>query len=150
MNLETLLARIEPDLNSGCWLWPGSPDKKGYIRTGGSGIHRTSYKLHFGEVPDGLFVCHKCDTPACVNPGHLWLGTNHDNVRDMIQKGRDWRGDRTGEKNPKAKLTEKDVLEIRGSARSSIALAAHYGVSTGAIDNARTWRTWKHVGAEPK
>lgn len=82
-----------PEPNSGCWLWTAGVGIGGYGRLWcGAGLtryaHRFSYELAFGPVPSGMFVCHRCDTPACVNPDHLFLGTHRDNMRDMQQKGR--------------------------------------------------------------
>lgn len=76
----------------GCWVWQKSLTKKGYGRfwngTKAVKAHRASYELYVGKIPPTLFVCHKCDNPKCVRPDHLFLGTNRDNMIDMIQKGR--------------------------------------------------------------
>jgi hypothetical protein len=73
---------------SGCWIWTAA-NKDGYGRYSNSGYaHRISWEMHFGKIPAGMFVCHKCDNPPCVNPDHLFLGTNQDNVNDMRAKGR--------------------------------------------------------------
>ena len=82
-----------PEPNSGCWLWEGRVDRRGYGRLKEIGrkflaAHRLSWTLHRSEIPPGMYVLHKCDTPLCVNPDHLFLGTHLDNMRDMVQKGR--------------------------------------------------------------
>jgi hypothetical protein len=108
-----------------CWLWTGRLDKNGYgdirdeerrrIRA-----HRVSWELHFGPIPAELCVLHKCDNPACVRPDHLFLGTPADNMKDMAQKGRST----FGERQPKAKLVEADVLEIRALAAQGVSRAS--------------------------
>ena len=101
-------------VNSGCLEWTGGLTDKGYgavTLMGEISAHRLSYRLHFGDIPDGLLVCHKCDNPPCCDPDHLFLGTHLDNARDCSSKGR-W-NDRRGEKNGKAILTADQVLDIR-------------------------------------
>jgi hypothetical protein len=83
---------IIPQNPEDCWGWKLCKDKKGYalfsIKTKSIKAHRLSYQLFNGEIPAGMCVCHSCDNPSCTNPRHLWLGTNADNLRDMIAKGR--------------------------------------------------------------
>lgn len=100
-----------------CWLWIGKRDENGYGRFGNflekkqERAHRVSYFLFKGEISNGLHVCHSCDNPSCVNPNHLWIGTNDDNIRDRHKKGRDPL--KPGEENIAAKLTLKEVKKIR-------------------------------------
>jgi len=118
MITETLKARFDEKYSKGpedeCWNWQASTAGKGYgqIKIPGTRrqiyAHRLSYLIHLGEIPDGKEVCHTCDNPLCVNPAHLFLGTRKDNAQDMKQKFRST----FGEKNARAKLTEKDVIKI--------------------------------------
>lgn len=82
-----------PVTESGCWLWLGGCTKKGYgyaytLIRGACKAHRLFYTYYKGPIPDGLFLCHKCDTPLCVNPDHMFVGTARDNINDMYRKGR--------------------------------------------------------------
>lgn len=91
------LAKTIPEPNSGCWLWTGSQaGEYGTFKFNGSTVrsHRFSYQAFHGVHPGALYVCHKCDTPACVNPDHLFLGTQEDNLRDARNKGRFPEGDK--------------------------------------------------------
>jgi hypothetical protein len=136
-----------PVPDAGCWLWMGASTNGGYGRFAVDGVprlaHRVAWGMTYGEIPDGLMVCHKCDTPSCVNPGHLFLGTRSDNMRDMAAKGRG--ADARGERNCKAKLTPDDVRRIRADTGTHKQIADAYGVSEPAIYKIKNGRTWGHV-----
>ena len=118
---ERLKARSVENEN-GCWIWSGSKATRGYgkMRVNGVGTaaHRYSYSVNHGSIPDGMIVCHTCDTPSCVNPDHLFVGTTKDNYDDMIKKGRGYKflhEGRVGTKNGNCKLSVEKVLLIRES-----------------------------------
>lgn len=161
---------------SGCWLWTSSIDTSGYghLRYGGrvDKAHRVSWMASYGAIPEGMFVCHKCDVRSCVNPDHLFLGTTTDNMRDMMRKGRGLkaRGERHGTRthpekiskgddhftrripgirrwalNGRAKLNVIDVAAIRASEDGPCALGRRYGVSHVTIIGIKTRRLWSHL-----
>lgn len=124
-DLRRLWSKVEK--TDGCWIWRGRVDQKGYGRIGiylGKQkyktfiVHRVSYAAHFGTIPPGLFVCHKCDNPSCVNPDHLFVGTAADNNHDMFAKGRG-----AYQKDPEAhreRLRQMHVLHPRSKPRVMI------------------------------
>lgn len=134
-----------------CWEWGAGCFADGYgaFRVSGKMLRapRCSYTQVFGTIPVGLLVCHKCDNPKCVNPNHLFLGTNADNTRDMALKGR--RAVFSGESHGHAKLTENDVLVIRaeysGGGVAQRDLARRYNVRQQAISRVVTKKTWGHI-----
>ena len=130
---------------SGCWLWSGSTHN-GYgmlgIRDATIRAHRASWELHKGSIPENMLVLHKCDTPPCVNPEHLFLGTHQDNVADKVSKFRQTRG----EDQPRSKLTEKQVLQIRIRYEAlQRELAQEFGVKRLTIFRIIRRQRWKHV-----
>lgn len=148
---EFVLKNSEPEPNSGCWLWCGYLDERGYARTSGRSekyVHRLSYGAFVGNIPDDLVVMHLCDMPNCVNPSHLDLGTQGDNVRDSVTKGRWVPARARGEDNGNSKLKEEQVADIRTLGRnlSSYALADVYPVSRSTISRILRGDTWRHVG----
>lgn len=108
--------------------------------------HRFAWELINGPVPKGIYVCHRCDNPSCVNPEHLFLGTCADNLSDMRRKGRGSKPPRrAGEQHSMAVLTEDRVRTIRQSSLSSRQLADMFGVEYQTIWRVRKRQTWKHV-----
>lgn len=139
--------RVVKNSNNKCWGWKRSTDKFGYAHIEVDRLekyaHRISWEIHFGEIPEGMFVCHTCDNPSCTNPNHLFLGTYNDNIQDMIKKGRNSRG----EKRYNAKLTEKQVLKIRSLGNNSSKLhreiAEIYGISQSRVTEIINRKAWK-------
>lgn len=130
-----------------CWEWTASVLGHGYGQlsrdSDGNMIkaHRASYILHFGDIPAGMQVCHKCDNPRCVRPEHLFIGTSQDNHNDQKKKNRQLRG----EDNPPAKLSASQVIEIRGSKLPTKDISKKYGVSESNIRAILTRKSWKHI-----
>lgn len=136
-----------------CWLWVGTTNNKGYgqlkINKKNTGAHRVSYMVHIGPIPEGMFVLHQCDNPACINPYHLFLGTHADNMRDKVQKGR--MHDQRGEHNPKAKITElqaRDAHERAAKGERQSDIARSYGVTRSAISRIIRGQSWPHIYKE--
>lgn len=131
-----------------CWEWIASVAKNGYgefnINRRSHGSHRVAWELTVGPIPSGLWVLHQCDNRKCVNPDHLFLGTVTDNNKDKIKKGRSNRGEKHGH----AKLTAKDVVDIRIKVDSGItqtAIAKIYGVDPSTISYICNNKTWSFV-----
>lgn len=128
-----------------CWLWTGRRDGSfGYGMYKTEGAHRVSYRLAHGGIPVGAYVLHSCDTPACVNPDHLRVGTQADNMRDRKERDRVPYGEAAGSWR-KSVLTTEDVRAIRADPRSTRALAPVFGVSPATIGDIRRGRTWRWV-----
>lgn len=150
---DRILASIHVDEN-GCWIWQKTLSNNGYgsfSLGGGRNIraHRASFAAFNGPIPDGMNVCHRCDVRACVNPEHLFLGTQSDNIRDAASKGRVCRTVRArGGLHPSAKLTDSDVLAILSRLRDGepkAQLARVFGVSDRTILLIARGESWKHI-----
>lgn len=144
---ERFLAKTKEDSN-GCWLWQGAINYAGYgkFETGdrckgtrrSHRAHRFAYELFVGAIPGDLIVCHRCDVRACVNPKHLFLGTDEVNSHDAVAKGRSRFANA-------AKLTAEQVTVIRASSDTDRTLGARFGVSRQAIGKIRRGQRWRHL-----
>ena len=138
---------------AGCWLWTGRVFRSGYGMAWFSGrhqlAHRVSYQLQNGPIPagnqrdDATCVLHRCDNPTCVNPSHLWLGSQSENVADRDSKGR--QKTPHGEHHKLSKLTADQVIRIRSDSRLLRLVASDYGVSMNLICRIKKRQTWAHV-----
>lgn len=147
---ERFWEKVEKLDSDDCWAWKGSKDLRGYgvivTNQKAHSAHRVCYELCHGPIPKGMCVCHKCDNPACVNPGHLWLGTLSENNRDRADKGRN--NHAVGETHPATPLTKDDVIEIRKLANCGVsqrALARQFGIAQSAIWCIIHRKTWSHI-----
>lgn len=141
---EKLFAKGTP---TDCWEWQSTKNQGGYGRLRVDGrlqvAHRVSYRLYVGELSEDICVLHKCDNPGCVNPSHLFLGTQSDNMIDCSRKGRMVRP--KGEDNHQSKLTKKAVLEIRASQEPAKIAALKFGITPEHIRRVRNYEFWKEV-----
>ncbi|MFA5037008.1 MAG: HNH endonuclease [Candidatus Izemoplasmatales bacterium] len=150
--IERFFSKVSVKGPDDCWEWQGSFFKSGYgkFSIGRKTLyaHRVSFEIKNGKIPEGRMVRHKvCDNPRCVNPAHLSLGSQKDNMCDKVIKGRQTRTSLSGESNGQAKLTFDQVVEIKELYATGIVtqqiLADHFGVSRGQISNIITGHKWK-------
>lgn len=144
--IEWADARSIPEPNTGCHLWLRSMSNHGRPTASVAGRQGNAFRLLWegvnGAIPDGLYLCHKCDNPACINLAHGFLGTARDNARDSAAKGRQWLQRASRYNNPNAKLTPEDVAYIRSVYSScsrrfgARALARKFGVQRETIRRA--------------
>jgi hypothetical protein len=141
---EDIRARFLAKVQTGCHIWTGAKLHGGHgtLKVNGKNMqaHRISYEMTNGPIPAVMVVRHKCDVPACVNPDHLEIGTQGENVRDRDERKRT----PYGATHYRAILTEEAVAVIRGSDEPGVELARRYGVTDSAISQIRSGRLWKH------
>lgn len=131
-----------------CWPWIGSLcDGYGMITFFYKRIkaHRVSVYLSGRLIPSGLSACHSCDNRKCVNPSHIWLGTNAENVADRDAKGRCRSRGQSGERNYKTTLTNEKVFEIRADNRKHREIALDFGISKASVSDIKRGKNWKHL-----
>lgn len=138
---------------SECLEWTGNLNENGYGRFVFEGrqwfTHRLAYTLSVGPIPQGLFVCHRCDNPACGDPAHLFVGTSADNLADMRAKGRGFvPPPAKGSAHPKTALADQDVYGIRAAhagGENQSAIARRLGIGRGVVANICQGKTWRHL-----
>jgi hypothetical protein len=144
-NVEAFWSRVDVGNEDACWNWTGPKTDRSYgLYAPLPGVllraHRVAYALHNGGIDDAMLVCHRCDNPSCCNPKHLFLGTNSDNMRDMVAKGRN--NSINGERNPSAKLTAEQVRAIYLDPRTNRQIAEAYGVTSSLASLIRHRKIW--------
>jgi hypothetical protein len=148
MKIERAMLNVQPDLNSGCWLWAGSLFNTGYGRISVNSVSRLAHRYFFeqfkGAIPRGMNVLHKCDTATCVNPDHLYIGTNADNSADAVARKR-LRPQR-GEPSAAAKINPAIAAEIRRlvmeTQEPQHRIAARYGISQASVSLISRNKVW--------
>lgn len=146
-DIERFWKKVDKRGPDECWNWRAAKTN-GYGAQKIKGFHfvasRLSWIIHFGDIPEGLKALHKCDNPPCVNPEHLFLGTDNDNMVDKVKKGRATGGSQPGEKNGSVKLRVDNVFEIRRllSSETISAISRTFKVSRAQINRIKNGLSW--------
>ena len=144
---DRICQKIDQSNATGCHVWIGARNQKGYGRLAWNGknhhAHRVIFQLLYGPIPVGMHFLHRCDNPSCVNQKHLYAGTNADNVRDRCARSKHVMP--RGEDHSCAKLTERDVRIILAAKKSRQELAAKYGVTRETIKAIQNRHIWRHL-----
>lgn len=139
IDAEYFFNRSMPEPNSGCWIWTGRITEYGYGRFSNKKVarqaHRASLEISIGKRLNRMeYACHKCDVRCCVNPDHMYVGSQLDNMRDMIMKGRS-----------KSKLTKEDIMYILQSREPQSVLASLFSVTQSTISNVKLGKVFPHI-----
>lgn len=151
--IERLEEKYVEDDDTNCWEWTAATNKSGYGRIRIDDVlryaHRVSYRIHVGDLDDGAQVNHRCHNPRCINPDHLYSGTQKDNIEDAIEQGEFLESKPRAQDNPNTVLTEEQVREIRQLYRETDhtqrSLASKFDVSKGAIQDVLERKSWDHL-----
>lgn len=145
---ERFWAKVEKGADDECWLWAAFKERDGYgfLQLGRRALraNRVSWMIHFGAIPEGQVVCHRCGNPSCVNPAHLFLGTNAENTADSTAKGRRAKGERQGS----AKLCTSAIVAIRHLYQRGVLqvdIAREFGIHQTAVSGIVRRKAWSHV-----
>jgi len=132
-----------------CWPWTGHRTQAGYGSFSFHGravyAHRAAYELYNAPLSKGLVVCHRCDNPSCVNPAHLFAGTQKENLHDMIRKGRTKLKPRRGMQHGCAKLSDAEAIAIRNASGKQRDIANQFGVSQATVSDIKLGKLWRHI-----
>jgi hypothetical protein len=142
---SVLIDYSKRDAETGCLIWTAVKNQAGYGLCTLGLAHRVSYRTWVGPIPEGLYVLHHCDNPPCIEPTHLYAGTQADNMRDMYARDRQRHSPRPGEANPAAKLTEAQVLAIRADTRPQRAIAKDYRITQAMVSLIKRREKWTHL-----
>jgi predicted XRE-type DNA-binding protein len=156
---QRFMSKVSPEPMSGCWLWTGAVNRIGYgmfhikhdketNKSYAALAHRFSFELHAGKKLGELCALHKCDNPACVNPDHIYAGTQAHNVADMDAKGRRINRPLHGSNHSNSKLKENDILQIkilRNMGFKQKEIGSIFGVSQVQIGNILRGKQWNHL-----
>lgn len=149
---ERFFEKIDKNGPNGCWIWTGARSSDGYgsfnVDRKTYGTHRLSWIIHKGPIPEGMLICHICDVVSCVNPDHFFLGTNLDNKRDSMKKGRHVASWVKGMRAPTAKFSNEEVTKIREEMKNGANvkdMAVKYGVAFGTMNNIKSGHRYKNA-----
>ena len=152
-DLYKFWSKVDKKGDDDCWNWTGAKSSGGYgcIGIGGKILtaSRVAYRFHYGVDPDTLDVCHTCDNRKCCNPNHLFLGTRYDNMRDMVNKGRN--KSFPGESHYYSKIKEEDVYTMRELNKLGLtyaSIARLYNMTAVSVSGIVRGRSWKHLNRE--